>query len=190
MAIPMAQSQETPEQDSSPEQPSDAPNYLVVGRVVAVRGLSGEMRVDLLDPDGTQFLQAEEVYLGEERLCLQVRQTRLFRGQGLLQVEGIDDRNAAEYWRNAQVGVVANDVAPLEEDEYYYRQVLGLSVITEEGENLGHVTHILATRANDVYVVQGPDSEEILLPAIKDVILKIDPDGGTMLVRLLEGLRD
>lgn len=190
MATPTAQPQETPDQDSSPEQPSAAPNHLVVGRVVAARGLRGEMRVDLLDPDGSQFLQAEEVYIGEEGVCFKVRQARLFKSQGLLQVEGIDDRDAAERWRNAEVRVVAKDVAPLEEDEYYYRQVLGLSVVTEEGENLGRVTDVLPTGANDVYVVQGLDSEELLLPAIKDVILKVDLDSGTMIVRLLEGLRD
>lgn len=189
MVIRASRLEETPDQGLS-VQPNETPRHVIVGRIVAVRGLRGEMRVELADPDGRQFLQAQEVYLGEGRVRLQVRQARLFRGQGLLQVEGIDDRDAAEYWRDAQVWVAAEDVVPLKEDEYYCRQVLGLAVITAEGENLGQVTDVLPTGANDVYVVQATDGQELLLPAIKQVILKIDLVSGTMLVRLLEGLRD
>lgn len=175
---------------SPSDQENTAASYLPIGRVVAVRGLRGEMRVDLFDPAGTQFLQADELFIGEGRLCLKVRQARLFKGQGLLQVEGVDDRNAAEFWRGAAVYVSADHVAPLNEGEYYYHQVIGLLVVTEEGEALGRITDVLPTGANDVYVVQGPDGAEILLPAIKEVILKIDLDMGAMSVRLLDGLRD
>ena len=146
--------------DPSQEQKDGTPCYVVVGRVVAVRGLRGEMRVDLVDPEGVQFLQAGEVYMGEDHVCFQVRQARLFKGQGLLTVEGVEDRNAAEFWRNAQVYAPVGDVAPLDEGEYYRRQVLGLSVITEGGEELGRVTDVLPTRANDVYVVRGADGNE------------------------------
>jgi 16S rRNA processing protein RimM len=184
------QAQESENRDQPQEPQTGAPGYLEIGRVVAVRGLGGEMRVDLVDPDGAQFLRADEVYLGGERLCLKVRQARLFKGQGLLKVEGVDDRDAAEHWRDATVYVTADNVASLDEGEYYYRQVLGLSVVTEEGEQLGQVTDVIATGANDVYVVRDPNDEEILLPAIKDVVLKIDLDQGTMTVRLLDGLRD
>jgi 16S rRNA processing protein RimM len=160
-----------------------------LGRVAAPRGLHGEMRIVLVDPDAREFLRAGELYMGEDHLCLRVRQARLFKGQGLLELEGIDDRDAAEFWRDARIYVPAVSVAPLDEGEYYYRQIVGLSVITEQGETLGHVTEILPTGANDVYVVQGANGE-ILLPAIKEVIREIDLHTGTVLVRLLDGLRD
>jgi 16S rRNA processing protein RimM len=173
------------------ESPQEQPpvSYQLVGRVVAVRGLHGEMRVDLTDPEATQFLQAGEIYIGEDHLRLKVRQARLFKRQGLLQVEGVDDRDNAEFWRDAQLYVPAGEVASLDEDEYYYRQIVGLSVFTEEGEELGRVIDVLPTGANDVYVVKGADGE-ILLPAIKEVILHVDLDRGALLVRLLDGLRD
>jgi len=175
--------------DSSDGAEGSPAAWVVIGRVAAARGLDGEMRVVLTNPDAREFLQAEELYIGEDHLCHRVRRARLFKGMGLLQVDGIEDRDAAELWRGAPISVRVEDVAPLEEGEYYYRQIVGLSVVTEAGEMLGRVTDVLPTGANDVYVVQG-DEGETLLPAIKEVIIKIDLPTGTMTVRLLDGLRD
>ena len=75
----------------------------------------------------------------------------------------------------------------LSEDEYYPHQLVGLDVVTVEGEDLGRLSEILFTNANDVYVVIGPRGQ-ILLPAIADVIERVDLDAGQMVVRLMEGL--
>jgi len=80
------------------------------------------------------------------------------------------------------------DALPLEEGEYYCHQIEGLHAVTTEGERLGRVTEVLATGANDVYVVRGSQGE-LLLPAVKDVILRVDLEAGVLVVRLPEGLR-
>lgn len=163
-------------------------SHLVIGRVVAPRGVRGELRVEIETDSPERFYGLREVFLGEELTPFEVRRARLHEGQALLQLKGIDDRNAAEQWRGALVYVPLTDAIPLEENEYYYYQIEGLQVVTVEGEVLGKVTEILATGANDVYVVQG-EQGEILLPAIEDVIVEVNLEQGIMRVNLLEGLR-
>ena len=75
----------------------------------------------------------------------------------------------------------------LDDDEYYAFEIQGMDVVSTDGRNLGKVANIFSTGSNDVYVVDGPLGE-ILIPAIKDVIVKMDVPGKKMIVRLIEGL--
>jgi 16S rRNA processing protein RimM len=86
------------------------------------------------------------------------------------------------------VYVRADDRPPLAEGEYYHHQLLGLRVVSDEGQFLGRITKILDTTANEVYVVRPDSGPEILLPAIEEVILVIDVDKGEMQVHVLPGL--
>lgn len=175
------------EPNHSAAPPDEAPAYLVIGKVLAPRGVHGEMRVHVETEIPERFQILERVYVGPQYQCFAVRRARLFKGQALLQLEGIDDRDAAEAWRNAYVYVPIEEALPVGEDEYYYHEIVGLSVVTEEGEQIGRVTDILATGANDVYVVRGRRGE-LLLPAIGEVILDIDLDDHTITVRIPPGL--
>lgn len=163
-------------------------SHLVIGRVVGPRGVRGELRVDIETENPERFYGLRQVFLGEQRVPFAVRRARLHEGQALLQLEGIEDRDAAERWRGALVYVTIQEAIPLEENEYYYHQIRGLEVVTVEGEALGKVTEIIPTGANDVYVVQGTQGE-LLLPAIGDVIVEVNLKEGILRVKLLEGLR-
>ena len=167
--------------------PSDLA-YLAVGQIMAPRGLAGELKVRIEVNTEKRFLLYKQVYLGEERSPYAVSRARIHRGQGLLQLEGIADRGAAEALRDAWVYVHIDDSLPLEEDQYFIHDILGLQAVTVEGEELGRIREVLQTGANDVYVVLGPEGE-ILLPAIAEVITAIDLAAGTMRVKLLDGLR-
>jgi len=172
----------------SPVSPQDLhQKYLLIGQVRAPRGIRGELKVWVNLTDAEQLEALREVYLGDDLVRFEVKRARLMAGQLLLRLSGIEDRNAAERWPGAPVYVL-KEALPLGEDEYYYHQIEGLNVITDEGETLGRVTEILTAGANDVYVVQGSEGE-ILLPAIKQVILRVDPEAGIMVVKLLDGLR-
>lgn len=163
-------------------------NLLVLGRVVAPRGVDGELKIDLEANNAAWIGSLQRVYLGEERLLHTVRRARLHQGQGLLLLEQITDRDAAERWRGAWVYIAAEDVPVLGQDEYRVDSILGLRVVTVEGEELGVVSEIIATRANDVYAVRGPQGD-ILLPAVKQVIVAVDLGAGVMTVKLLDGMR-
>jgi len=167
---------------------SRSTEYLVIGQIIAPRGVRGELKVRCESEDPQRFLSLKEVYLGEGRARFAVRAVRFFKGQILLQLHGIEDRNEAERWRDAYVQIPIEEGLPLGENEYYYHQIEGLTAVTEEGEVLGRVVEILPTGANDVYVVRS-EREEILLPAIHQVILRVDLEKGLLVVHLLEGLR-
>ena len=79
------------------------------------------------------------------------------------------------------------ELPPLDEDEYYWQDILGMRVVSETGEDMGTVKEIVPTGSNDVYVV-WKEAQEFLIPATKDVIISIDMEGRTIVIRPLEGL--
>lgn len=168
------------------------PRYLVVGRVLRPHGVRGEVRVEIVTGYPERLGQHAAFYLAHPNSPEAVRRyaverLRLHRDVALLKLEGCDTRNAADDLRGMLVQIPIEDAVPLEEGEYYLYQVVGVQVETEDGEQLGQVIEVLDTGANDVYVVQGPRGE-VLLPAIKDVVLELDLDARRLVVRLMPGL--
>jgi len=169
------------------------PRYLAVGQIVGAHGVRGELKVEILTEDPQRFHRLGRVYIGregEEPVPWRLQGYRLHKGRALLTLAGCDDRTKAEALRGCFVQVPLSEALPLEEGEFYEHQVVGLEVWTASGELLGQVAEILYTGANDVLVVQrsGPDGREILIPAIKEVVLGVDLDTGRLTVQLLDGL--
>ncbi len=166
------------------------PRYLTIGRIVKPHGIRGELAMEILTDTPEHIAELDEVYVGPERRPYKVENVRFHKGRMLLRLQGCDDRNAAEALRDARVQISWEMAKPLEENEYYAFQLLGLEVVTDEGESLGELVEILSTPGvNDVYVIHGLFGE-VLLPAIEDVIVDIDVEGGQMTVHLLPGLLD
>jgi 16S rRNA processing protein RimM len=117
----------------------------------------------------------------------QVATTRWHKDRILLTLQGCEDRTTAEGLRGLLVQIPIEEAMSLPEDEYYPYELIGLDVMTVEGEELGRLSEVIFTNANEVYVVVGPRGQ-ILLPAIADVIDHVDLDTGQMVVRLIEGL--
>ena len=169
------------------------PRYLVVGQIAGAHGLQGELKVKLLTDDPNRFSQLDQVFLGlndEEPTARKLQGYRLHKDRALLQLEGCNDRATAQTLRGLLVQVPREEAIPLEEDEYFEHQILGLSVWTVDGTCLGTIEEIVYTGAHEVYVIQNPapGQREILIPAIKDVVLEVDLDAGRLTVELLEGL--
>jgi 16S rRNA processing protein RimM len=164
------------------------PEFLAVGRVLRPHGVRGELLLETLTDFPEHLDEVDTVYLGDAAEPHPLAGARLHRGRLLIRLEGCADRDAAEVFRGRLVRIRIGDVPPPPAGSYYHYQIVGLSVVTEEGEALGHVVEILETGANDVYVVNGP-SGEILLPALQSVIRQIDLEAKRMTVHLLEGLR-
>ncbi len=161
--------------------------FLIIGRIVAPHGVRGELRVSIETDDPSRFLALDRVYLGDKHVLHRVLGARLHKGQALLRLDGVHDRDEAETLRGVLVHVSAEDALPLGQDEYYQHQILGLDVVTESGEHVGRVREILLTGANDVYVVRGHRGE-VLLPAIRETILRVDLENSQMIVRVPEEL--
>jgi len=173
--------------------PTGTPPFLLLGQVLRPHGIRGELRVEVLTAYPERIGPEQRVYLGADPADVSaarlytIAQVRRHQQYLILQLAEIDDRNAAELLREQYVMVAFEDAIPLEDNEYYLFQVIGLEVVTIDGEALGTVQEVLETGANDVFVVHGPRGE-VLLPVIDECVQRIDFDARTITVRLLEGL--
>ena len=165
---------------------SREPKFLAVGKVFRPHGVRGELLLEVHTGSPARLTEMDTIYLGDEHTPQQLLSSRLHRGNLLIKIEGCNGREYADTLRGVLISIAIQDAVPLKPGEYYHHQIVGLSVVSDEGEPLGTVTEILETGANDVYVVNGLE-RELLLPAIKSVILKIEPP--QMTVHLVEGLR-
>jgi 16S rRNA processing protein RimM len=170
-----------------PSPQGSGPSFLIVARVRRPFGVKGELLLDMLTEFPGRLSQSERIYAGENRRPCRIESIRRHGGDMLLRLDGIRDRDAAEGLRGQALSVRVDDLPPLPAGRYYHHQIEGLEVFTERGEKLGTVKEILKTGANDVYVVEG-ERGEILLPAVRQVILEVRPEEGRMVVRLMEGL--
>ena len=167
--------------------------YFEIGKITGTHGIRGTMRVFPTTEDPSRFERLKEVTVEVrgEKQNFHIQKVAYQKNMILLTLKEITDINVAELYKNGRILIPDAVAIPLEEDEYYTRDLYGMSVVTEEGEELGELVKIFETGANDVYVVQkNPDDKELLLPAIKDCIKKIDMETKTMTVHLLEGLRE
>ncbi len=163
------------------------PRYLAVARIVRPWGVRGEIKLDVLTGFPDQLDRLKRVYLGPEAVPHDVVRFHWHGRELLLQLADIADRSGAEELRGQLVQIAREDAVQIGPGEYYEHQIVGLDVVTTEGESLGKVVEVLATGANDVYVAQGPRGQ-VLLPARAEVVKEIDLDAGRMTVVLLPGL--
>lgn len=180
----MARPSDTPEKGSA-RQP---PNFLVVGRIVRPHGIRGGLVVEQFSKMIQSIRPGMEIFLGDTKTPSIVTSIRLHRGRYLLAIEGCEDRDTAEQWRDVEIRLESGEIESLQEGEYYHWQLLGLRVCCEDGEVLGEIAEIVETGANDVFVVRNETGDEVLLPAIKSVIREVNLERGKVIVHLLPGL--
>ena len=164
------------------------PVFVVVGIARKPHGLRGEMLVQVLTDDPERFKPGAEFLLGEQQTPVQIANIRQHNQGLLVAFEGFPTRESLEGYRNAPLFMRVEDLPPLPDGEYYQHQLLGLDVADEDGASLGTLHEVLETGANDIYLVRDSEGGELLLPAIKDVVLSVDLDAKRITVRLLPGL--
>ncbi|MCD7726545.1 MAG: ribosome maturation factor RimM [Clostridiales bacterium] len=163
---------------------------LQVGVITQPHGIRGEVKVFPTTDDAARFKKLKEVILdtGKERLEMEIESVKFFKQYVIVKFKGFDSINEIEKYRNGRLLVAREKAVKLEKDEYFIADLIGLAVVTEDGEALGVLKDVLATGANDVYVVSRPDQSEVLLPAIRECIRKIDISQGSMTVHVMDGL--
>ncbi len=161
-----------------------------IGAVTSTHGLRGELKVYPTTDEPARYHKLKEVILdtGKEQLSLKIEHARLFKQMVIIKFEGFDHINEVEKFKGAKLYVMRENALELREDEYYFADLAGLRVETEEGQLLGKVTDILQTGANDVYVIGRERQKDLLIPAIKDCVKQIDLENGRMVIHLLPGL--
>src|SRR5258708_10831904 len=185
----------SPSNTFGPGEPKRGRQFLTLALILRPHGVRGDLSIKVLTDCQERMNDRGTVYVGtdpekpEKFTAHQVVWAhRAKKDNWLLRFEGVETREDADLLRNRLIFVSLADAVPLEADEIYLFQILGLQVHTVEGSIVGRVTDIIATGANDVYVLQSERYGEVLIPAIPSVILKIDVAAGTMTVKLLDGL--
>ena len=165
-------------------------DMLQVGVITGTHGLKGEVKVFPTTDDKERFLELEDVFLdtGDEMLELKVEYVKFFKKFVFVKFEEYDDINQVEKYKRCPLLVSRENAVPLEEDEYYIADLLGMTIMDDSGVTIGKLENVIETGANDVYEVLTEDGRRILLPAIKDCILDVDMDEGIILVHMLKGL--
>ncbi len=167
-------------------------DLLQVGIITSTHGVRGEVKVYPTTDDPRRFRRLKEVILdtGREKLNLEIEGVKFFKQFVILKFKGLDNINDIEKYRQKSLYVTRKNAVRLQRDEYFIADLIGLKVQDEDGKELGTVKDVIETGANDVYEVEMADGKSLLLPAIKQCILNVDVENGTMQVHVLEGLLD
>ena len=167
-------------------------DLLQVGIITSTHGVRGEVKVYPTTDDPRRFRRLKEVVLdtGKEKKNLEIEGVKFFKQFVILKFKGLDNINDIEKYRQKSLYVTRKNAVRLQRDEYFIADLIGLKVQDEDGKELGTVKDVIETGANDVYEVEMADGKSLLLPAIKQCILNVDVENGTMQVHVLEGLLD
>lgn len=163
-----------------------------VGAIASMHGVKGEVKVFPTTDEPEKFKSLEKVTLdtGKGEIDLEIQSARFFKNMVIVKFKGIDSLDDAEKYRGKTLWIDRKQAVPLEEDEYYQGDLIGLTVVSDTGEEIGKLTEVLETGANDVYEVTSPEGKKILFPAIRDCVKRVDLEAGTMTVHVMDGLMD
>lgn len=175
------------------EDKGEGPQYLVVGEILRPHGVTGELRMRIMTDYPERIPTVESVYLSRREDDPQPRPARvtgmrMHQGYGLLRLQNIADRDAADRLRGQYVMIGIADAVPLAEGEFYLYELIGMEIVTETGEVIGTLREVLETGANDVYIVDSAQYGEVLIPVIPDIILQTERATKRITVRLPDGL--
>ncbi|MFF2888049.1 ribosome maturation factor RimM [Paenibacillus sp. NPDC057967] len=169
--------------------------WYTVGKIVNTHGIRGDVKVlpqtdfaeERFAPGGKLLMVNEEN--GESRE-IKIISSREQKNVYLLKLDGFNNINEVEKYKGWLLKISESEQGELEEGQYYYHQIIGCAVVTEEGEELGVIAEILSPGANDVWVVDRPKSKgkQLLLPVIDEVVLDVNVTDKRVTVRLMEGL--
>ncbi|MBD8068322.1 ribosome maturation factor RimM [Bacillus sp. PS06] len=164
-----------------------------VGKIVNTHGIKGEVRViSKTDFADERYRVGNDLYLflpeQKEPLHVVVKSHRTHKQFDLLEFEGYSDVNLVERFKNAIIKVPEEQLTDLNDGEYYFHQIIGCTVITDTGDEIGKITEILTPGANDVWVIKGKNGKEILIPYIDDIVKQINIEEKMITIEVMEGL--
>jgi 16S rRNA processing protein RimM len=170
----------------------DKDGYLHIGRIVGVHGIKGYLKLYSFAESADLFSTGSQIRLQRRCGCGQpeimtIRDFQAHRNSCRIAFAGVDDRESAHVFIDADLFIERSALPEPEEGAWYRRDLIGLDVFGIDGAYIGRIENIFATGSNDVFVVEN-NGAETLVPAIKSVVLDVDPAAGRVTVDLPEGL--
>ncbi|MGR6115177.1 ribosome maturation factor RimM [Aeribacillus composti] len=171
-----------------------AEKWFQVGKIVNTHGIRGEVRVvSVTDFPDERYKHGNRLYIfqkDKEPVEVIVKSHRIHKNFDLLSFEGYDSINEVEPFKGSDIKVPESQLGSLDEGEYYFHEIIGCSVYTEDGDELGIINEILTPGANDVWVVKRKGKKDLLIPYIEDVVKHIDVKEKRVIIFPMEGLLD
>ena len=164
------------------------PVYLAVGLLRRPHGVHGEILMEVYTDFPERLEDGTTVFLGAKHKPATIRHIRHHNEGLLFSFEGVDTPESAGLLRKQLVYVKTATRPALPAGQYYHHQMIGMTVVDDSGNELGQLTEIIETGANDVYVVLSGTGKELLLPSIRQVVLDVDVESNRMIVHLIPGL--
>lgn len=167
-------------------------NYLLaIGKITAVHGVKGNLKIFSYAEALTGVLEDGSVLVrhpsGSQKVY-GVNWVRPYKLGALLSLNGVSDRSHAEDLVGGELLIDRRDLPGLETGAYYWFDLIGMSVSSDDNELIGRLESIIETGSNDVYVVRDEKGTETLIPALSSVVLDVDLENKTMRVKLPDGL--
>lgn len=162
---------------------------LLFGTLVGAFGVRGEAKLVLISTRPDHLAKIKQIYVGDELKPYAV--TRFHEHKQnvyIVRLKGIETREDADALRSLEVFIPREKAAPLDEDEYFIHDLMGLNVRTSAGEELGRVVEVLETGANDVLVVRSLGRADILVPMVREIITKLDVAGKLVEITSLDAV--
>ncbi len=158
-----------------------------IGQIVNAVALKGEVKVyNYSDPN--RYDSLDSVLVGDER-CY-ISKVRYQSSMVILKFKGIDDRNAAEALKGKELFVLESELPKLPKDTYYIRDLIGMSVVLEDGRPIGSVTNVIQNLSQDLYELKLKNGKQGYIPAVSEFVKDVDLDKKEIVVKLIEGLLD
>jgi 16S rRNA processing protein RimM len=167
-------------------------NLLRVGVISSTHGLKGEVKVFPTTDDVTRFKSLKNVMMdtGSGHMNLEIQGVKFFKNMVILKFKEFDSINEVEKYKGKDLLIKRDQAVTLGPDENFIFELIGLRVVLEDGTEFGTLTDVIKTGANDVYEVKTKEGKEVLLPAIKQCVLGVDLEEGTVTVHIMDGLLD
>lgn len=168
-------------------------SLLSVGKIVNTHGIRGELKVlSSTDFPDIRFAEGKKLIFVQpetgRRVEATVENARPSKGTYILKFKEYGNINEVEGFKGWDLKVTKEETLELPENEYYFHEIIGCAVVTDEGEQIGSIMEILRPGANDVWVVKMNNGKELLLPVIDDVVLDVDVAAKLVKVHMMEGL--
>ncbi len=159
-------------------------DHVVVGVIVGVWGLRGDVKVEVYSDYPDRFAQGNDVYIDGDRFT--IIRVRDHKAGYVIGFDSMMGRSAAEALRGKVLTIPSSELPVLDEGTFYYFDIIDMPVRTTNGDELGTVQEILSTNGSDIYVIRGA-SKEVLIPAVPEYVLDVDTEQGVMTVSLPDG---
>lgn len=165
--------------------------HFIIGKIINTHGVHGELKVLPLTDDINRFKKLKCVLIEKNNNLTEynVSAVKFFNNFVLLKIEGINDLNTAQNYKECYLKIHRSEAVKLPKDSYYICDLIGLKVYTIEEEYLGEVVDVLQNGGNDLYIVEK-DTKQIMIPAVKEFVKLIDIENKKMTVKLIEGLTE